>query len=388
MLKQRLAMPVLWRHIMKEYLKNLSISLFGIVSLLLTTRLEEIARFMSLGASVCKIVLFALLQIPYILQIALPLSSLLAGFMVFSQMSSSGELTAMRAAGYSLKSMLYPIGFISCLFGALLMGVVFNLSARSHFKVKKLEFDVREQEPLAFVQNSHFFAKHGVALELKGSLKTTKMAHDLILCLPATAEDRLTLIMMKEALVEPQLLVGKNFTLLSSKAPTQNDIFGSLLVENAKEKRTPTSCVHELAAGRTWKPLPEYFPLAVVRAGTLVFKRQIAAAEYQGNSTKKLTKLLAKFSGEPYRRLSLSLAVFTLCLLGSVSAVQVGRSSRSFMRIALPLAGFILFIALYLAGKNLDETPLLSILCFLMPHPILLLATRALKFRIEGGTAL
>lgn len=385
MRKERIALPILWRHIVKEYVKNLSIALFGVVSLLLSTRLEEIARFMSLGASATKIVIFVLLQIPYTLQIALPLASLLAGFMVFSHMSSSGELTAMRAAGYSIKTMLIPVAFISGLFGFLLMGVVFDLSAKSHLKVKTLEFDVREEEPLAFVQNSHFFAKHGIALELKGSLRTTKSARDLLLCIPATAGDRLSLVMMKEAYAQPKVLVGKTFTMLSSKCPTQKDTFGSLFVENAEEKKTPTDCVHELAQRRTWRPLPEQFPLSVVRAGIQVFKQQIAAAEYQGNSSKKETKLLAKFTVEPFRRLSLSLSVFTLCLLGSLSAIQVGRSSRSFMRIALPVMGFIFFIALYLAGKNLDETPLLSILCFLLPHPLLIFASRALKYRIEGG---
>lgn len=385
MLKQRIGLPVLWRYIVKEYIKNLGIALFGVVSLLLTTRLEEIARFMSLGASSSKILLFIVLQIPYTLQIALPLASLLAGFMVFSQLSSSGELTAMRSAGYSLKTLVIPLSLISCFFGCLLMGVVFDLSARSHLTVKKLEFDVREEEPLAFVQNSHFFAKHGIALELKGSLRTTKKAHDVIICIPATAGDRLSLIMMKQAHAEPKMLVGETFTMLSSKTPTQSNVFGSLLVENAQEKRTPTDCVHELAQRRTWRPLPEHFPLSVVRAGKLVFQQQKTAAEYQGHSTKKLSKLLAKFSVEPYRRLSLSLSVFTLCLVGALSAIQVGRASRSFTRIGLPLAAFIFFVALYLAGKNLDETPFLSVLCFLIPHPILLTVARSLKYQIEGG---
>jgi lipopolysaccharide export system permease protein len=386
-LRKRCAMPMLWQHIMKEYLKALGIALFGISTLLLSTKLEEIARFISLGASFLKIFYFVILQIPYILQIALPLSSLVAGFMVFSQLSTSGELTAMRAAGYSLKTILTPVALLSALLGVFTMGAIFDLCAKSHFAAKKLEFDIRDEEPLAFVQNSHFFAKHGVALELKGSLHTQKKAKDLLFCIP-TAGDRLSLIVMETAHAAPKILTGNGFTLISSKAPTSKDVFGSLLIENAEEKRTPTDCVHELAQKRTWKPLPDNFSLSVIRSVKALLQKQISAAQYQGKSTKKLSLLLNKFTAEPYRRLSLSFAIFSLTLVGSICAIKVGRSSNRIMKISGPIIGFIFFIACYLAGKNLDAIAPLAIVCFFLPHPILLMAVRSLAHRIEHGVEL
>ena len=54
------APPVIWKHLLKEYLRALGICLFGIVALLLSTKLEEVARLISLGAQTTKILAFVL----------------------------------------------------------------------------------------------------------------------------------------------------------------------------------------------------------------------------------------------------------------------------------------------------------------------------------------
>ena len=168
----RLMPPVLWTHIIINYCRSLLICLFGIVALLLTTKLEEMARFVALGASASKIGLFVLYQIPYLLQIALPISSLVAGFTTLFQMSINGEVTAARATGYSISSIVTPISCCSLLLSLVMMWAVFDLSAKCHLAAKELGYDVREEEPLSFVQCSRFLADHGASLELMGSLRS------------------------------------------------------------------------------------------------------------------------------------------------------------------------------------------------------------------------
>jgi hypothetical protein len=268
-----------------------------------------------------------------------------------------------------------------------MMGAIFDLCAKSHFASKILEFDIRDEEPLAFVQNSHFFAKHGIALELKGSLHTKSQAKDLLFCIPTTG-DRLSLVIMETAKATPTVLIGKGFTLISSKTPTVEGSFGSLFIENAEEKRTPTEYVHELSQKKTWKSLPDNFPLSVIRAEKMYLQKQIAVLSYQGMSTKKFSLLLQKFTAEPYRRLSLSFAVFSLSLVGAICAIKVGRASNRIIRIVGPIIGFIFFIACYLTGKSLDSIAPLAIFCFLLPHPLLLAAVHSLLRRIEYGVEL
>jgi lipopolysaccharide export LptBFGC system permease protein LptF len=378
-------MPRVWQYEIREFGKNLLICLFGIVSLLLSTKLEEMARFIALGAPFSKVLLFVMYQIPYTLQIALPIAALISSFSVFSQMSQSGEMTAARSSGYSLANLLFPIGCVAGLLSILMMWVGFDAAAKSHFAAKKLEYDVREEEPLAFVQNSQFLGKHGVALELVGSLRTNEEAHDLLLCLPSSG-DRLSLVIIQRTKAEKEALLGDYMSMISSKPPpSPDDRFGSLLIENADAKRTPTGCVHELANQKVWKVPPDYLPLAVVRALKQDLEKQVTRRQFDGHSAKKLSKELAKFTSEPFRRVSLSLAILTLSMIGAVFGIRTSRIHRKALQAIGPLVAFGFFIGFYLAGKNLDELPLVAILCYLLPHPILWKGAMIWKNRLEHG---
>jgi lipopolysaccharide export system permease protein len=370
----------------KEYCRALCICLFGIVALLLSTKLEEVARFVALGASIGRIFLFILYQIPYILQIALPLSSLVAGFTVLSTMSSSGELTAARSSGYSLSSILAPISLLSFTISILMMWGMFDLSSKSHLAAKTLEINVREEEPLAFVQSGRFLAEHGIALELTGSIRTGEEAKDLLLCLTSPGSDRLSMIILKKAHTEAKALLGNSMTVISSRPPQiQDQKFGSLVIENADAKKTPTDFVYEMVQRRSWKPTADHFSMSVVRAKQQELAREVKVSEYNGHSAKKQKKLLNKYTSEPFRRLSLSLAVFSLCLAGAVSGIRTSRIPARLLHAAGPLLAFGVFIAAYLAGKNLDDVAPAAIFFYLIPHPILWKFASTLKTRLEHG---
>jgi len=379
-------LPIIWGHLIKEYIKILSICLFGIITLLLSTRLEDVARFVALGAPVGKIVAFILYQIPYMLQIAIPLASLVAGFTLFSNMSSSGELTALRSTGYSLQALLSPLSFFTAFMAVVMMWGLFDVSAKSRYAIKKLEFDVREDEPLTFIQNSRYFFKHGISMELTGSLRTGQSAKDLLFCLPSSKNDRLCLVMIKQAHAKHNCLHGNYMSILSSTPPASSTrAFGSLFIENADKKKTPIGQVHELAQKKTWRIAPEYMPLSVVRAKRQELQQQVDAREYKGLNTKKFDTLIQKFSSEPFRRLSLSLAVFSLYLVGAISGMRNHRSSRRLLAIIRPLFAFAVFIAFYLAGKNVDEKAVAAIGFYLSVHLLLLVYAHKRKNKLELG---
>lgn len=382
----RWKMPVLWGYMVKAYCRSLAICLFGIVALLLSTKIEEVARFIALGAPLTKITLFILYLIPYILQIAIPIASLVAGFVTLSQMSSNGEVTAARSSGYSISSLLMPIISCSVFFGVLMMWGMFDLSSSCHLAAKKLEYDVRDEEPLAFVQCSRFLADHGAALELTGSLRTGETAKDLLLCLKSPGSDRLSLVILKKAQSQQNALHGSALSIISSKpSPLPDHSFGSLLIENAEEKRTPTDYIHELTERKNWTVTADHMPLSVVRAKKIELQRASLVRKYQGHSGKKLTKDLSKFTSEPFRRFSLSLAVVTLALAGAVCGIRTSRMSRKITHIIGPLLAFGIFIASYLAGKNLDDVAAASIFFYLIPHPVLWQFSSLLKTRLDHG---
>lgn len=378
--------PTLWLYIARAYLYYLSVSLFGIVAIILSTKLEEIARFIALGASVSKITLFVLCLIPYTLQLALPFASTIAAYTVFHQMSRSGELTAARSCGYPLASIFNPVATISLFLCITMIWGIFDLSAKSHLAAKKLEFDVRDEEPLAFLQNSRFLMQHGVAAELEGSFKTGEQVRDVLVCFPSPTNQRLTLLILKKGMAQRKALIGNFMCIISSKSPAGlNRPTCSLLVENADEKKTPTDFIHELSAKNKWKPTAEQFPLSVVRATKQELGKELTAAQYTGHSAKKFSKILGKFTTEPFRRLSLSLAVYTLCIFSAVCGVRSYRKSGTSVATLGPIIGFGFFIMCFLAAKNCSNIPLIAISLYLLPHPILWYVSKKAQISLEYG---
>lgn len=382
--QQARLIPTLWKYLIKNWVGIFCTALLGIVILLLSTRLEEVARFISLGASAEKIALFIVLQIPYVLQIAIPVSGCLAGFLLFARMSSSGELIAARSVGYSLKELVAPLFIISSIGSLCMFGAMFDIAANCHFAAKKLEHDVRTEEPLALLQGNQSLGGQSYLLDLEGSLRTGSSAKNFIACFTTTEQGRLKIFLADEVFNRKGLLEANNFLALSTEKPKNPQTPGSLLIEQAESKQTPTSHLHEFVEKTHWKINPDHCSLSVVFARTQDLKQAISKALYMDEAVKKEIKELGKFITEPYRRFSLSIGLMTLTMAGAMAGVHIGRHKKR-GRFLLPLVLFGVFMACYLAGKNLDNLPIPAILCYLLPHPFLLAAAWELKKQTELG---
>src|SRR5207253_768945 len=145
--------------------------------------LEEAAKLISLGTSIGSVVLYILYQIPYVLQIALPISTLIGALYLFQRLSANSELTAARASGISLYEMLAPLMLFSVLVAVASFELFFDLSARTHLEAKKLEYSVRQMQPLAMLQNASLLESRGVKVDMKGSLVSDKYATDFIIAM-------------------------------------------------------------------------------------------------------------------------------------------------------------------------------------------------------------
>src|SRR5271167_846396 len=104
-------MPIIWRYLLRSYFQVFSLCVSSFISMLLVLRFQDIARFATSGTSNYNIVLFTLLQIPYILPIAIPVSCLIASMILFQRLSQSHELTAFRTCGIGLKEISTPLVF-------------------------------------------------------------------------------------------------------------------------------------------------------------------------------------------------------------------------------------------------------------------------------------
>lgn len=109
-------MSILTRHLLRECLRFLLLSIFGGMSIYLVIDffdfLERLVRF---GATLELTVLFMLYKIPYIIYQVIPISMLLSVFLTLGIMSRHNEIIALRLSGISTRRIVYPLLFISML---------------------------------------------------------------------------------------------------------------------------------------------------------------------------------------------------------------------------------------------------------------------------------
>ena len=122
--------------------------------MLLVLRFQDIARFAAAGTSGGHVCLFALLQIPYILPIAIPVSCLIAAILLFQRLSHSHELTAFRACGISLRSIATPLLFAGGVLALINATMTCEIAPRSRLMAKGLLYQVAASNPLLLFQKN------------------------------------------------------------------------------------------------------------------------------------------------------------------------------------------------------------------------------------------
>ncbi len=371
-------LPVLWRYLFLQYGKTLLLSLLGFLVILLSTRLEEAAKLVSLGTSLGSVVLYIFYQIPYVLQIALPISTLIGALYLFQRLSANNELTAARASGISLFELLAPLMLFSILVAVASFELFFDLSARAHLEAKKLEYTVREMQPLAILQNSRMLDSRGVKLDMKGSLVADKEASDFIIAMGAGDGGKTTLILSKKVASDSNTLYGEDTTLITTKTPQFGAKYDDLIIENTKSNATSLAEVALVAnKHRMWKAGNDLLSLPLLMA-----KRSELQQKPEGS--KKTLRKIRKIDAELVRRFSLAFSIVTFTLAGVAFGCMIGRlhRRRRFVYVVV-LAG--LFLVCYLAAKGLEEKPLTAICLYLAPHAILIVASMHRLLNIQRG---
>lgn len=362
-------MPLLWRYLLRNFFQVFLLCVSSFIGVLIVLRFQEIARFATSGAPKLKVLLFALLQVPYILPIAIPVSCLIASILLFQRLSLTHELTVFRTCGLGLNSVSTPLLLTGFFLTLVNFTVTSEISTRCRSLSKTLIYEIAMANPLFLLQKESLIKLKSAYYDI-GVLKANKYAEDLLLVVKNSSSDRLTLMSAKELSLKGDLLKGEQVTFISSVDAKKERGFDHLVIENQAEMNTKAANLSQFLQTVDWSTSFEYLPLRMILAHDIAVKKHLTI----GKSARV----------EIARRLSISLAAFTFTLIGVTFGMQISRNrSKKGTLWAMGLAAF--FLVCFIAAKSLRHAPLLSTLIYLLPHPLMILfSLRGLKAIREG----
>lgn len=363
-------MPILWRFLLGQYLKVLILATVAFIAVLLTTRLDEIAHFATLGAESIYVILFTLHQIPYILPIAIPISCLISVVILIQRLSTSHELTALRASGLSIGQILAPILIAS---GWLTLGsfyLISEVATTSHLSAGLLKSELRSMNPMLLMNNKYLMKMKGFYFDTLGPSRVGESAEQVIIAMPNKSNTRINLMVAEGLQVDIENFIGNGMTLITSLGSEVKDKPDQLIIENIGEAKTSLRDFSQMIEKKVWTVNDDHLkmPLLMTRIGDeRSALNQAVEAEHPSSEIKQLTRNINRGYNEVFRRVSLAVAVFTFTLLGAAFGVSISRhkSNRGLIYI-IGLA--TLFLVAFFSAKGMEHQLSLPAFLYFFPH--------------------
>ncbi len=370
-------MPILWRYLIGNFTKVAISCTIAFVAILLTMRLDEIAHFASLGAPISLIFLFSAYQIPYILPIAIPLSCLISSMIQIHRLSSTHELTALRACGFALRDLFAPLLLLAAFISLFNFWMISEVATHSHLKTNLLKSELRSINPLLLLNNKQLMRLKGLYFNALGPSHVGESASDVILAIPNKRHKRINLLIAKHLKASPSELTGKGVTLMTTSSRNNADEFDDLFIENMGESFSQVKDFSQLLQKKVWVINNDYLrlPLLLIRA-----QEQHAALidaikkKAESKEIRHLRHQYYKSHSEILKRISIAIAVFTFTLMGAAFGINISRRRNSkglFIVIGLT----ILYLVCFFVAKGVDQNRNLTLALYMAPHLIIITAS-------------
>jgi len=362
-------MPTVWRYILRSYFQVFLLCIASFVAALFVMRFKEIAEFATLNSDGLSIFLFSIYQLPYILPVAIPVSCIISSILLFQKMSHNQELTALRAAGMGIRTLLYPL-FLGGLFLSLVnFTIVAEIGPRCRLMAKELSHQMTSNNPF-YIFNKITEGKMTNAYVEIRTLRGGKKAKDVLLILNNKTHQRLGLMTAKDLSIEGTEMIGKDVSIIYSVAGEGEDNYDHLVIENQETMSTEASSLSKLLQGSKWSFRPE-----CVSFKDLIVRILLSRKKSFWTNTHAL---------EIARRLSLSLTPLAFTMLGAAFGMQIGRQ-RNKKGILWAVLLTALYLSAFIGAKSMKHFPKAAWALYFLPFVVIaIFSIRSLK-RISRG---
>lgn len=174
---------IIFRHILKAHIAPLFGSFFVLMFLLV---LQFIMKFMDQligkGLSGSVIIELMLMNLAWMVVLAVPMAVLIATLMAFGGLSASSEITAMKASGVSLYKMVTPV--LVCAAALAYFMILFNnrILPEANHRSKTLMMDIRRKKPtLTLVPGLFSQDMPGFSILVRKTFETTNELEGVII---------------------------------------------------------------------------------------------------------------------------------------------------------------------------------------------------------------
>lgn len=363
-------MPLLWKYLSGQFLRIFALSFFSLLLLIVVSRIQDTALFISLGVSHKALFWFVIYQLPYIIPIAIPISCLVASLISMQKLSENHEVIALFSLGLSLKKILAPLIILSLFLSFLNFYINSEIATNARLSSKKMVQEIVTLNPIHLLTKSHFLKRKDCIIKI-GSLKDNSNCKNILIGLRKQNDQRMMLFFAKELFVHNQNLKGKNVTLITSISSKDSN-YDHLILENQSEIKTSASEFTHFFKKGSWNLYNDYL------------KMPLLLSKIKQDKNQQQTQMLNKSLSELILRLQIGLSPFCFTLLGLGYGLEISRKKSKKNLIYSSIISAI-YIASFFLGKNLDDNFILAALVFSFPIFFMIIASIFAFRRIIKG---
>ena len=145
------------RYILKSIIGPFIFSLSVVIFIFLFQFLiKSLDQFVGKGLSIWVIIQLISLNLAWMLTLAVPMAMLVASLMAFGNLSSTNEITIMRASGKSLMRLMLPLIIFSFLMFYLMIRFNNDILPEANHKARILLYDISKTKPTFILEPGQF----------------------------------------------------------------------------------------------------------------------------------------------------------------------------------------------------------------------------------------